>query len=629
MSNLNLDTPNEMYPGPSLPTPDHIRLLILRPQNETTRIECKLVVTELHAAPEYEALSYTWGDYSASRSIRVTTSDAEEQRELLVTSNCFSALNRLRLKAKPRTIWIDALCIDQSNLSEKSHQVTLMSKIYSQATNVVIYLGEATENIDLAIDFIVECDSPTAKTSSLSFPKSRPLIQALNSLFRRPWFTRVWVLQEAILPSRGIVYCGERALDWSAIKDFNDWNTSKRWVTQLPFVVSMSKQSFTNGKPRSIMLKALLRARHCGATNPRDKVYALLPLIKSFGHQFALAPNYGDALAKVYTDCAKKLLADCGSEILYAVQGGSRLEYLPSWVPDWSTPPRRSILGSFESVPQSSFWTSRKQVDIPLNFQVLTSQSIDPEIKKVFLKLRVSGYLVAQIKKIGSIYLAGQGPFPLSEWRALVIDDECVSSVARAESVYRDGNSSMIAYHFHEVIGAAGFAYPNALRLFVEKEKDARAGGTDVQPRGGKSENGAFDGSWDSAIRNMGHERSGENIPEGAVLPYNDIPFHLAGGYLPPSYSRYVQSVLKNCHSRRFFITNTGYMGIAPEEAQVDDQIYICVGATIPFALRHVQEASHEHRPEQFHLIGECYVETAVWRDLEARSDMPQYLDVV
>jgi Uma2 family endonuclease len=120
----------------------------------------------------------------------------------------------------------DAVCINQSNLSERNHQVTLMSKIYSQAAGVVIYLGEATENSDLAVDFIVECDSPTSGTSSLSYPKSGQLIQALNRFFRRPWFTRVWVIQEVTLPGSGTAYCGKKTLAWSAIKNFHNWNTS-------------------------------------------------------------------------------------------------------------------------------------------------------------------------------------------------------------------------------------------------------------------------------------------------------------------------------------------------------------------------------------------------------------------
>jgi hypothetical protein len=123
-----------------------------------------------------------------------------------------------------------------------------MSKIYSQAAGVVIYLGEATENSDLAVDFIVECDSPTSGTSSLSYPKSESLIQALNRFFRRPWFTRVWVIQEVTLPGGGTAYCGKKTLGWSAIKNFHDWNTSTKWLNQLPFVVSMSKQFPTNGE---------------------------------------------------------------------------------------------------------------------------------------------------------------------------------------------------------------------------------------------------------------------------------------------------------------------------------------------------------------------------------------------
>jgi hypothetical protein len=109
------------------------------------------------------------------------------------------------------------------------------------------------------------------------------------------------------------------------------------------------------------MLKALLQTRHCGATNPRDKVYALLPLLHSFDKQLILRPNYGDSPGKVYTDCAKTLIAECGFKILYAVQGGSGIDNLPSWVPDWNIPPKREVLGTSGRIAMNIFGTPKSK----------------------------------------------------------------------------------------------------------------------------------------------------------------------------------------------------------------------------------------------------------------------------
>lgn len=628
MADLYTSPPGQIYAGPPLPTPDHIRLLSLQPGSDDAIIECELVATELHSAQAYEALSYTWGDLSNYQVIHITIPGSGESKEFPVTSNCFSALTRLRLKEQPRILWIDALCIDQSNLSERNHQVTLMPKIYSQAADVVIHLGEATENSDLAVNFIVECDSPTSKTSSLSYPKSEPLIQALNSFFRRPWFTRVWIIPEVILSSSGTAYYGKKTLAWSAIKNFDEWNTSTGWLRQLPFVVSMSKQSLTKGDPGSVMLKALLQARHCGATNPRDKVYALLPLLHSFDKQLTLTPKYGDSLAKVYTDCATTLMAECGFEILYAVQGGSRIDNLPSWVPDWSIPPKRKVLGTFERIAMNRFWISKKQVDVPPKPQLISGKSVNLNTEETISVLRVSGYLCGKITKIGSTYLAGQGPFPLNEWKALLAD-ESVMSINRTEEtpVHHDA-AGPLDYIFYEVIGAAGFAYPRAIKRFIDTEKESKEVGTENVSGSDLFESGRSKVSWERTVREMAHKRNGGKESGDDTLPFRDIPFHQAAKGQPSSYRAYVQFVLQNCHSRRFFITDKGYIGIAPEEAEVGDQVYMCVGAAIPFALRKVQGESHEQGSKHFQLVGECYVEETAWNELKDGSDAPQYIDI-
>jgi hypothetical protein len=126
-------------------------------------------------------------------------------------------------------------------------------------------------------------------------------------------------------------------------------------------------------------------------------------------------------------------------------------------------------------------------------------------------------------------------------------------------------------------------------------------------------------------VREIASEKSARDD----ALSLRDIPFHQAAKSDYPSYSAYVQIVLQNCHSRRFIITNKGYIGIAPEEVEVGDQIRICVGAAIPFAFRKVQGEYYKPSSEQFQLVGECYVEEKAWRDLKRGSDASQYIDIV
>jgi hypothetical protein len=137
--------------GP-LKSPDSIRLLYLLPGAFEDEIQVKLKEVSLSKPPPYEALSYVWGSPTADDPISC------HGEELLVTANCIAAMRRLRYKRKHRVLWIDAICICQGTIDERNHQVGLMGDIYSQATRVIIWLGEASPQSDFAISFMNDLD---------------------------------------------------------------------------------------------------------------------------------------------------------------------------------------------------------------------------------------------------------------------------------------------------------------------------------------------------------------------------------------------------------------------------------------------------------------------------------------
>jgi len=102
-----------------------LRLLSIRkPENQTVLIKCDTQTFELSHAPRFDALSYVWGDPSAIKEIQFCGLSR------LVTENLFEALTRLREEGDSKWIWIDALCINQDDKTEKNHQVPLMRQIY-------------------------------------------------------------------------------------------------------------------------------------------------------------------------------------------------------------------------------------------------------------------------------------------------------------------------------------------------------------------------------------------------------------------------------------------------------------------------------------------------------------------
>jgi hypothetical protein len=148
--NTNIDYANaaapieRLYKHSPLNDPSFIRLLTLLPGSHCTPLRCQIVEHRASSDALYDALSYAWGDPVYSESIQVCESLNVEQvsQYLPITRNLFEALLRLRLDDAPRTLWIDALCINQDDLEEKGNQVARMGRVYREASQVIVWLGE-------------------------------------------------------------------------------------------------------------------------------------------------------------------------------------------------------------------------------------------------------------------------------------------------------------------------------------------------------------------------------------------------------------------------------------------------------------------------------------------------------
>jgi len=156
-------------------------------EREDAAIECQLFNYQLRDSSEganlYEALSYVWGDKSTRRSISINKCDVQ------VTANLHAAFLHLRDRFLERVLWVDAICINQQDADEKGRQVNSMANIYAKAGRVLVWLGEAAEDSNQAIEDIRAAGSQ--ERYELSPAKTRQ--DAIFSLLRRTWFERVWV----------------------------------------------------------------------------------------------------------------------------------------------------------------------------------------------------------------------------------------------------------------------------------------------------------------------------------------------------------------------------------------------------------------------------------------------------
>ncbi|KAI1036460.1 hypothetical protein LB503_003341 [Fusarium chuoi] len=605
------------YPGPPLPSSSHIRLVHLRPGIDAT-VCCELIMVPIDATPKYEALSYTWGDASSAERIDMTTHGSATRQQFSVTSNCFSALKRLRYREKTRVLWIDALAIDQSNVDERNHQVSLMSRIYPQAARVVVYLGESADDSDLAIEFIMECYDPSPDNSSLSFPRSDTLMDALRNFFLRPWFTRVWVIQEVFLSSEKTMYCGEKEIPWSAMENVKHYLVNTRLQFRLPYVASKASKSIAVENAERFMFYALLDSRHCEVTDPRDKIYSLLPILESHNRALDLVPRYQDTPARIYTDCALSILPTCGWGLLYAVQGNLRTEKLPSWVPDWNVPPQRHIIGTDAFLEMGEFWVDVLLPAVPFRPQIVMRNTGEGEIPA----LHGYGYSCGKISKLGSTYIAGQTPFPAEDWHSLVANIDLSTRPGADSGDVEFPHGTEFFFNFLEL---ARYLYGSTMTEEEEEGEEEADVGDVPKPdfiigcSSSSCREYRFGSKWEDIIQKLALER------KDGVLPFRDIPFHYAAKGWPPSYENTIRGNLEACHLRRCFVTDAGYFGLAPAEAEVGDQLFICVGASVPFVLRQIDNSGGN----EFHLVGESYLTIGGWYGMINNESQPQPLYII
>ena len=312
---------------------DSIRLLSLRPSSaDSSPITCTIRHVRLtEVVSQYEAISYTWGNVAQRQSIFVDHGESELQ----IGPSCYSALRNLRKKNYNRDIWIDAICIDQENLEERSKQVRIMDSIYRQASRVIAYLGEETTGSRVLFQELAEVDASLSIPSTATLTRERPkemVSQELASLFERPWFRRVWVLQEAHV-NKVLFMCGSTAASWSALVECL-WGYQDHEIPALAFRMQWRKPVIYSDA-RFTLWGLLYDSRHCLATDPRDKVFALRSLMGNQKAELDKLVDYTRSVEQTFIRTAEFLLPALGLHLLTAVRHPHSF-LMPSWIPDFA-----------------------------------------------------------------------------------------------------------------------------------------------------------------------------------------------------------------------------------------------------------------------------------------------------
>jgi hypothetical protein len=385
--------------------PGEIRLLHVKPGAAGPQIQLSLVHVNLNDQLEYEALSYTWGESSNTSTIVVN----ETGHTLEVTVNCETALRALRKDDEERVLWIDAICIDQSNDEERSGQILHMPDIYRRAKQVIAFLGEASDDSELVMNFIAD-DLATIVRGSRP-PMGESLHRAVDKFLERAYFERVWIIQEILFARDITVVLGDRAAAWNDMSravyhaDVNRrLDRAEAYRNLIPAVMHWRDPS-TVDKPSSL-LQFLHATRHCKSSDPRDKVYALLAMTPE-KDEAAIAPDYTHTPREIFLSVAKFLLIHHNNlDVLCHCQGASPSYSLPSWVPDWSVCRGPKAIGLPNTAPRPY----RADGGRPASIAFEDSET-----------LVLEGRLIDTISKIGPIYHEGVHPtVTLRQWDAML-----------------------------------------------------------------------------------------------------------------------------------------------------------------------------------------------------------------
>jgi hypothetical protein len=217
-------------------------------------------------------------------------------------------------------LWVDAICINQADNDEKSRQVPLMDRVYELATIVLIYLGEADETSNEAMDRISGVSTSTGSEQSKS----------VVTLFQRQWFSRVWVLQEVALADCALLVCGSKCIAWSCVTDWFSrnvyWLDRDRSDFKPPAVLTY----FSTVTKRPSLLQQLHETRSSQASNYSDKVYGILSLLPQEDKDM-ISVDYSKPFWEVYRDTAEAILEKESSlRFLSGVQLPQSTDELPS-----------------------------------------------------------------------------------------------------------------------------------------------------------------------------------------------------------------------------------------------------------------------------------------------------------
>ncbi|KAI8673285.1 Cyclic nucleotide-binding domain-containing protein [Fusarium keratoplasticum] len=521
-----------------------------------------------------------------------------------------------------------------------------MADIYRNAARTIVWMGDSRPAYtakafamvdELAAEAIsrqhpsmdIDPYNPTLAMLQLKLTES-PLFDRFRDDFSilhiacAEWWFRAWTAQEILLASEAVIMAGTFTIDWGRFSAgiryglaLGIWNPVTLGIIVDPIVIPYlsthalweQRQRPSTTTPGQTLLGLLVQCRFRQASDPRDKVYALLGLIDAGADadadnsagSFAIEADYRLSTSHVYCHAARKLLLQSGNlNVLGACTPTTNLE-LPSWVPDWSAPsgPCPLMHDARGRLRQTHACCGTKATPrfiednsllVLEGHEVMTITHLSPVLHRLqrdssgFKPIKAGDTLMARLASLGQLFmlvmaiyweLSSVVPHLATFWDWEAFAQESVVSSKSSQDTsstgpgFEDGYDPLVVYWQTLCVGtfASGGRHATA-QLFY---------------------------SWRSSLRPVFHLRQWR-----VDSMFRPLAFL---GYVMRTWRDYSEfaSLLEPVYERRLGRGENGFLALLPGEAEVGDRIVLVKGGRVPLLLRRDEEG-------MYRLVGEAYV---------------------
>jgi hypothetical protein len=551
----------------------------------------------------YRSLSYVWGPEQPNNNKRLVVTP---QGVLRIRTSLGAALQRLRQSTKELVLWVDSICINQEDEDEKAKQITLLPQIFQRATCTLAVL--ATDNkSEQTVQTLLQIAAVQAYGSDMTkWPKEVGFLRAhapwianglpahdssfwqnVEYFFRRPWFRRAWIVQEAIAARTVTLICGKWMFDWNAIRSAMERVDQAFGATALadawqPFMMLTEHREWEARAQRRPLLDLLETFRYTKAGLQRDNFFSLLGLA-SDADKPLFEPDYRAPFEQIVRRFAQAFIEHGGGMRLLRLAGighpghetGSGASRFPSWIPDWTR----------ETYNRGSLSSA-----IGRGVTFSASGKLEPwmEYDTEEDRLEVAGGLWQL--KVMSVGRFCNEPSQRSRYF------QEVDAMIEACQLIPPGIDRQ---HLKETVPIAGALHPDSGVSSPTSISESYAAFRKVLKKDElrtKSMRGTEKGKGKGALPRDAGPRS-EKEP-------------ILTGFRERS-KAYVALLDAYILGWKFFITDDGRCGIAPPGVLPGDQIGIVSGGNVPFIFRHGPETD-----PGLLLVGECYVDCLMFGEL-------------